>query len=81
VGSTPVNVIGLAELRASIPAGWRRMFELRDLDYADQFTRLPPERRPCAYANCGWQRATDGDAAWAGDEAPTGRSDVRLPAR
>lgn len=56
LGATRINVIGASELRAAMPAGWRLMFELRDMDYSSNFARLPPANRAAAYVNVAWQR-------------------------
>jgi len=68
VGATIVNIPGIDELRAAMPMGWSRMFELRDLDYSAHFSRLPEKYRDVAYINVGWQR----EAGAAGSPAPSG---------
>jgi putative methyltransferase (TIGR04325 family) len=56
LGATPINVLGLGALRASLPPGWNPIFEFKDVDYSRQFARLPPSHRDAAYYNLGWKR-------------------------
>lgn len=57
LGSTPINVIGLDDLRSVAGrAPWRPMLELADLDYSSQFARLAAPWSSVSYYLLAWHR-------------------------